>query len=214
MQFSGVLRKTIDLDDAPTRGLNCTSLPPDEEDRLFYEVEQVLARVDALDRHYNIAPNTPDISLARAKALLSDIFKIDASNPKFWLELSMELALRHIPGFSHRRPDKKKHGAPREWTNERLTQLFADIEYCKKMTGMTVKDICRLLPRANGYAKRWGNCRSQGLRKQYSQAKALIRDSLLFDHPASDAEIRASAISSREIEDAIGLHALKHPLAS
>jgi hypothetical protein len=91
MRFTGVLRKTIDLDDAPARGLNCTSLPSAEEDRLVYEVEQVLARVDALDRHCNIAPNTPDICLARAKALLSEVYKIDVSNPKFWLELSMEL---------------------------------------------------------------------------------------------------------------------------
>ena len=162
MRFTGVLRKTIDLDDAPARGLNCTSLPSAEEDRLVYEVEQVLARVDALDRHYNIAPNTPDICLARAKALLSEVYKIDVSNPKFWLELSMELALRHIPGFSHRRPGKKKHGAPREWTDERLTQLLADIEYLKKTSGMTVKDICQRLPRAPGYAKRWGNCTSSG----------------------------------------------------
>jgi hypothetical protein len=101
-----------------------------------------------------------------------------------------------------------------------LTQLLADIEYLKKTSGMTVKDICQRLPRAPGYEKRWGNCTSQALRKQYSQAKAVIRD--LLDHQASDPEIAVSGdvkntISSREIEainGAIGLHALKHPLAS
>jgi hypothetical protein len=214
MQFSGVLRKSIDLDDAPARGLKCTSLPPEEEDRLVYQLEQILARLDALDRHYNIAPNTPHIDFARAKALLSDIYKIDASNPKFWMELSMALALRHIPGFSHRRPDKKKHGAPREWTNERLTQLLADIEYCKKTTGKTVKDICQRLPRASGYASRWGNCTGQGLCRQYSRARRLNCGLLLQCDPSSKVNAAVSGPDVDTIDAVIEGHALKRQLCS
>src|SRR5258708_22536452 len=103
---------------------------------------------------------------------------------------------------------KKKHGAPLEWSDEKYSQLFADIEYLKRATGMSARKICETLPRRRGYAERWGRHRSGTLRKRYTKANRRRRGVLFqFVLCGPAATIPANGID--HIEAAIEQHALK-----
>ena len=77
---------------------------------------------------------------------------------------------QYIPGFSFKDPNATKIGAPREWTNEQLCQLYADIEFLKRKTGLSVRALCKTLARRQGYAQRWGRYRRDALRKAYAES--------------------------------------------
>jgi hypothetical protein len=179
-QFTGCLRKTIDLAEAPARDLRrCFSLPPDESDLRRYAISEAKLRFAALDQFFELDSNAHNIWEQRAKALLARKYKIDPSGPDWSAKLTYRLAIEHVPGFSLKRINKKRHGAPREWTNEQFADLFADVESLKRTTKLSVKQICEKLPSAKSYVKRWGCYRPPGLRKQYLKAKSLSRG-LLF----------------------------------
>jgi hypothetical protein len=107
-----------------------------------------------------------------------------------------------------KRPGKKKIGAPREWSDERLSQLFADVEFLKKTTGESARDICEKLARKEKYSVRWGRQGAAGLRKAYAEANKRRRG-LLFQFVLGGVEATIPANGIDIVEAAIERHALK-----
>jgi len=102
---------------------------------------------------------------------------------------------------------KKKHGAPREWTDERRAQLIADIEYLRKTAGKSIREICKILPRRTGYSARWGRETGEALRREYGQARK--RNDVLFDLIFCGAEETIPGNGLDRIAAAIQRHALQ-----
>ena len=205
--FTGLLLQTIDLNSGPSRGLRAAvALPPDESDLVEYVRSELTKRWAAFDGFFGLdSRRTIDIWEQRAKALIERQFGVKADEPQWWRHFAVRIATRHVPGLSLRAANKKRHGAPREWNDERLAQLFADIEYVKKTRGISVRQICKELPRKRGYAKRWGQLHSPGLREAYYKAKKSSH-SLLFQLVLCG---HATKPGIDLIETAINLHALK-----
>jgi hypothetical protein len=131
---------------------------------------------------------------------------------RFFERVGMALARRYVPGFAIRDPlKKKKHGAPREWTDERRAQLIADIEYLRKASGRSIREICKILPRLRGYSARWGRETGEALRVEYGQAKK--RKDLLFDLTFCGPEATIPGNGLDRIEAAIQRHALQIKLS-
>jgi len=208
--FIGSLRKPIDLAEAPACGLRAAfALSPDESDLRTYAVSELAARFKSLDEFFELNSDARDIWEQRAKALVARKYSINPSDPNWWARLTFCLAVGHVPGLSLMRGGRKKHGAPREWTNELLAQLFADVEFLKKTTKLSVNEICRRLPRATNYAKRWRRYGPAGLRKQYLKAKSCSRG-LLFQFVLCGAAAVTKPTNRIDLVDAaIKLHALK-----
>ena len=209
--LTGCLRNPIDLTAAPARGLaRSLGLPPDANDVRSYARSELKVRFAALDEFFGLDFNAQDIWQQRAKALVARKYNIDPSASDWWVELTLCLAQKHVPGLSLKRADKKNHGAPRQWTDEKLAQLFADIEFLKRTTKLSVKNICDRLPKAKHYVERWGSHKPQGLRKQYLKAKSLTAG--LFFRVALCGPSGASASDSSLIAGAIERHAINCPL--
>lgn len=179
-KFTGSLLKKIDPDEALALGLRAAlALPPGEEDIAAHIQREERARWIALDKHFALDSTATDIAERRAKLLIALDTGTDVADPQWWERVGIALARRHVPGFAIRDPlKKKKHGAPREWTDERRAQLIADIEYLRKTSGKSIREICRILPRLRGYSARWGRETGEALRTEYGQAKK--RTDLLF----------------------------------
>ena len=170
----------------------------------------MLARFVELDKLFGLASDSADIWQQRAKALVEHEFGIPskAAATDWWSLLAYQLALQFAPGFSLRPIGKKKHGAPPKWTNERLAQLFADVEFLHKKTGMKVRRICVSLPQREGYRKRWGHYSGDNLRKAYARAKKRRQDPMFeLELCGTDAMIRTNGMNG--IEAAIKRHALR-----
>jgi hypothetical protein len=207
--FTGDLRKPIDLTEAPARGWGAAlALPPDESDLLVYARSELASRFKSLDEYFGLKSNAPDIWEQRAKALIARKCNIDPSDPNWWGKLTLYFAKGHVPGLSFRRGDRKKHGAPREWTDERLAQLFADVEFLKRTTKLSVNELCKRLPRATNYARRWGSHGTDALRKQYLEAKRRSCEPRFQFVLSGRAEI-FTANRTDLVDAAIKLHALK-----
>jgi hypothetical protein len=185
--------------------------PPDESDIKAYVVSETKARFAELDRFFKLKSDTPDIWERRGKALLTYQFDFhsDRSEQEWWTAFAYWLACRHVRGFTLKMPGEKKHGAPREWTFRRLTELFADVEFLKKKTGLSVSRICETVLRRKEYAKRWAQFGVDALRKAYSEAKKLRRENLLFAMQLSGPAAIIPAEGIDPIQAAIDLHSLK-----
>ena len=208
-RFTGSLLKKIDPDDAPALGLRAAfALPPSEEDIAAHIQSEEKARWITLDKHFGLDSTAPDIAERRAKLLIAFDTGTDVADPQWWERVGIALARRYVPGFSIRDPlKKKKHGAPREWTDERRAQLIADIEYLRKTSGKSIREIRKSLPRLTGYSARWGRETGEALRVEYGQAKK--RNDLLFDLIFCGPEAAIPANGIDRIEAAIQLHALQ-----
>jgi hypothetical protein len=207
--FIGVLREAIDLGQAPARGCRLAlALPPDDSDRLAYAQSGLQARWEALDNFYKLNSSAADIWEQRAKALVERKFGVRSTGPQWWARLACSIAGANVPGFSFRRADTKRIGAPDKWTDERLAQLFADVEYLKRKSPMSVRQICQRLPQKKEYKARWSKFNAAALRKAYLEAKKRSRG-LLFKITLCG--VAATIPSNRvdPIEAAIELHALK-----
>jgi hypothetical protein len=211
--FAGSLRKPIDLTEAPAGGLRAAfALPPDESDLLSYAASEIAVRLKSMDEFFGLNSKARDIWEQRAKALVARTYSVDPCDPNWWASLTFCLAKGHLPGLSLKGDNrKKKHGAPRQWTEELLAQLFADVEFLKKTTKLSVNEICKRLPRATNYVKRWGYFRPAGLRKQYLEAKRSSRG-LLFQFVLCGAAATILANRLDPVDAAIELHALKRPM--
>jgi hypothetical protein len=195
--------------DAPALGLRAAfALPPSEEDIAAHIQSEEKARWIALDKHFGLDSTAIDIAERRAKLLIALDTGTDGADPRWWERVAIALARRYVPGFAIRDPlKKKKHGAPREWTDERRAQLIADIEYLRKTSGKSIREICKFLPRLRGYSARWGRETGEALRTEYGQAKK--RTDLLFQLILCGAEATIPANGIDRIEAAIKLHALQ-----
>jgi len=121
MRFTGILRKPVDLDEAPARDFRaCFAIPADESDRKAYAVSQFEARWEAFDHCFELDSGSRDIWQFRVMALLAHIHKVDRTDPRFWAKLALRIANGRVPGLSLKKSDKKRHGAPREWSDQRL----------------------------------------------------------------------------------------------
>jgi len=210
--FAGILRKPIDLAEAPARGLRATlAVPPDESDLEAYARSELDRRWIALDEFFGLNSKAPNIWEQRAKALIERRYGLSPDAPQWWGRLVIHLAKGCVPGISFRQAAKKKHGAPSKWNDERLAQLFADVEYMKAKHRMTVRGICELLPKKKEYALRWGKFNAAGLRKAYLEAKKRS-DQLLFKLVLCGAAATIPASRTDTIASAIELHALKPPI--
>ncbi len=207
-KFTGRLLKKIDLDEAPALGLRRPlALPPNEEDMVAHIQSELAAGWLALDKHFGLDSTAADIIERRAKRLIAHDTGIYVTDPRWWERVATTLACRHVPGFAVREPVKKKHGAPREWTDQRCAQLIADVEYLRKTSGKSVREICKILPRLRGYSARWGRETAEALRKQYGQARK--RTNLLFNLLLCGAASTIPGSRIDRIEAAIQLHALQ-----
>jgi hypothetical protein len=208
-KFTGSLLKKIDPDEAPTLGLRAAfALPPSEEDIAAHIQSEERARWNALDKHFGLDSTATNITERRAKLLIALDTGTDVADPQWWERVAIALARRYVLGFSIRDPlKKKKHGAPREWTDERRAQLIADIEYLRKTSGKSTREICKILPRLRGYSARWGRETGEALRVEYGQARK--RNDVLFDLIFCGPEAAIPANGIDRIEAAIQRHALQ-----
>jgi hypothetical protein len=92
---------------------------------------------------------------------------------------------------------------------ERLAELFADVEFLKKKTGLSGSRICELLLRRKPYAERWAQFRVEALRKAYSGAKKLRRQKFLFEMELCGPAAIIPANGIDRIQAAIDLHSLR-----
>jgi hypothetical protein len=208
-KFTGSLLKKIDPDETPALGLRgAFALPPSEEDIATHLQNEERARWIALDKHFGLDSTAIDIAERRAKLLIALDTGTDVADPQWWERVALALARRYVTGFSIRNPlKKKKHGAPREWTDERRAQLIADIEYLRKTSGKSIREICKMLPRLGGYSARWGRETGEALRVEYGQAKK--RTDLLFNLIFCGAEATIPANGIDRIAAALQRHALQ-----
>src|SRR5262245_2640852 len=133
--FSGLLLKPIDLLEAPSRGIGASlAAAPDNDDRFAYFKSEVQARWEVLDEFFQLDNRQSDIWEQRAKALIMRKFGIRSDDPNWWGRFAVQMATSELPGFALQKHNRRKRGAPREWTNERLAEWFADIEYLKRTT--------------------------------------------------------------------------------
>jgi hypothetical protein len=204
--FFGLLLKRMDIFEAPSRGLRAAlAADPDESDMIAHLKEELEARWRALDEFFSLDGKATDIWQQRTRALIEHEFGVRPNDPDWCKRLAVKMACHLVPGFSVRNPGQRRRGGPREWTNQRLAQLFADVEYLKRTTRKSVQEICRTLLRKGPYARRWGIHRPEALRKAYSTANKLRRESLAFAAELSE----LAATRPNAIDVAIELHSLK-----
>jgi len=211
--MTGRLLMPIHTDDARARGLRASfALDPDRSDILAHVGKEWRVRWADFDKLFGIKANDNgvDIWQQRAKALVAYEFDIDPRDPQWWGHFAAKLAFRYVPGFSVKGPGQKRHGAPREWNDEQLCQLFADVEFLKKQNAIrSVRAACVALRSRKGYAKRWGRYPSEALRRAYVTANKMRRQRLHFQLQLCGAAASIPANRIDPIEAAIDLHALK-----
>jgi hypothetical protein len=208
--LTSLLIKPIHLEDAKPRGLRASfAQAPDESDIKAYLVSEIKARFAALDTFFRLKSDSPDIWERRAKALVAYQFDLqpDCPDQEWWVAFTWYLVSRHLPGFALKSPGEKKRGAPLEWTFKRFAELFADVEFLRRKTRLSVTSICRVLSKQKGYERRWGNFGAQALRKAYVEAKKLRRQNFLFELELCGPSIAANGIDP--IQAAIDAHSLK-----
>jgi hypothetical protein len=207
--LTGPLIKPIHLGEAKPWGLRASfALPPDESDIKAHWEREVITRLDALDSFSGLESDSRDIWERRGKAVFAYLFDFqsDRRDQEWWMAFTCHL-LRFVPGFTVKMPGEKKRGAPREWTFKRLAELFADVEFLRRKTRLSVNSICRALPKRKGYESRWGNFGAQALRKAYVEAKKLRRQNFLFELELCGPSIAANGIDP--IQAAIDAHSLR-----
>jgi hypothetical protein len=179
--LTGRLLKPVDLSEAKPRDVRAQlDLAPDESDVLAYAEDEFGARAAELNEFLSLPRDARDPEQT-AKALIEREFGIPRDAQNWWPRLAACLIRKTVPGFSFIKANKKKHGAPVEWTPERLMQLFADVEFFKRK-GLRVTAICRFLPIRAGYKQRWAAWHNHegALRRAYCKANELRQKDFLF----------------------------------
>ena len=139
------------------------------DDVKAFAIDECDKRLVAFDLLYRIEPHRADLWEQRVKALLAHTIGIKLNEP--WKNIFWHLAPHHVPGFRFKQIGQRKSGRPSKWTDQRLAQLFADVEILKRKQGLSVSSICRLLPNKVGYGRRWKGFKSTALRNAYLEAK-------------------------------------------
>lgn len=210
--LTGLLNKPIHLGEAKPQGLReLFALPPGKSDIETHWGRELTKRFGAFDSFFGLASDSPDIWERRGKAAFAYLFNFqsDRRDQEWWMAFTCHLLRDRVPGFSVKMPGEKKHGRPLEWTFDRLAELFADVEFLRKKTGLSVSAICGLLMRQKLYAKRWGQCPVEVLRKAYSTANKLRRQNFLFKMELCGPAALIPANGIDPIRAAIDRHSLK-----
>jgi hypothetical protein len=206
----GGLLKAIDLGEAKPRGLRASlALAPDETDVRAHLEDELRARAAELIEFLGLPREGWDLEQL-AKALIEREFGIPRGAQNWWERFAACLIQKYVPGFSLIKVNKKKHGAPLEWTPERLMQLFADVEFFKRK-GLSVAAICKFLPTKQGYRERWAAWADQdrALSRAYYRAHELCQKDWLFLVELCGGEALIPERRGDLIEKAIERHALK-----
>src|SRR5262249_47862978 len=170
--FTGLLRKPIHLNDAKPGWLKPQfALPRDTDDLKAYVRDEYAKRLVELDEFFGLNSNAADIWERRAKALIGYEFGIESNGKEWWPRFALDLAARYVPGFKIKQLGQKKSGRPHTWSDQRLAQLFADVEFLKRKTGRSARNICGKLPAKSGYEKRWRDYGGDMLRKKHLEAE-------------------------------------------
>jgi hypothetical protein len=205
--FTGLLSKPIHLNDAKPGWLKREfALRRDRDDVKAFAIDEYDKRLAAFDLLFRIDSRSADCWGQRVKALLAHKFGINSKEP--WETIFWYLAPQHVPGFIFKLIGQKKRGRPSKWTDELLAQLFADVEFLKRKRGLSVSNICRMLPTKSGYERRWKGFKGAALRNAYLEAKKR-RQILSFEFFLCGPHAVLSPTPVDLIEATIKLHALK-----
>lgn len=207
--FTGVLRTPINLHNAPAGPLEeVAGLPASKRERVAFHQAEIQKRLAAFDRHFGLPSDVNDIWERRAKALLNLKYNIAVDRPHRWRRYFFILAEELVPGFSVS-PTNVGPGAPKEWTDLRLAELLADVEFLKRKQKLSERQICTLIGAEKGYGERWGLFRG----KPHALRKALTLARKRFEQPSFLkyfwAEVRAPGQTADPIDLLIKKHALK-----
>jgi len=206
-RFTGLLSKPIRLDDAKRGWLKREfALQRNSNDVKTFAIDEYAKRLAAFDLLFRIDSRSADCWEQRVKALLADIIGIKSNEP--WKTIFWHFAPHYVPGFKFKQIGQRKSGRPTKWTDERLAQLFADVEFLKRERGLSVSNICRMLPNKIGYERRWKGFKGAALRNAYLEAKK-HRKTLSFEFFLCGPNAILSQTPVDLIAAAIGLHALK-----
>jgi hypothetical protein len=170
-------------------------LPPDQSDIKNHIVSERCRHIKALDAHFALDVNAPDLPKQRAKAIIDDVYGVPADSPDWWARLSWELMTTHIPGFSFGR-----RGRPRKWTFDDLLALGKDIRALKaRYPDLKGDDFYRALQRR--HPKTWGQFGIPALRKAYAEEQALGRNYKSAVLPGQPISAARSAVRQRTKRD-------------
>jgi hypothetical protein len=180
--FTGLLVKPIDLEAAKPNSLVAVlAQGPNEKDIIQHVEDELAARWKALDEFFELDSNRSDIWERRGKALMCHELNISPDDPRCWEKIATRIAQRHVLGFSIKKI-RRKRGAPIGWTDQRLAQLFADVEYLRREK-KSIRTACGVLVTSSRFRSRWGDYggkfRRKGvaiLIKAYHKAKNKLRD--------------------------------------
>jgi hypothetical protein len=145
-----------------------------------------------------VAPSTKRAALTAAAASLEKVYGprflklfsyhgINPKDPDAWMRLAVSLAVVHVPGFRIEHPA----GAKLFWTDERLAQLFADVEVLRKRK-FKVARACQKLASDERYRERYEGCSDATLRRCYMEARNLL---IKASHPRAGSSSIAKLIS-------------------
>lgn len=208
--FKGILRIPIDPRKAKPGPLRAVvGLQANTLETTNYIREEIKKRLSALDRMFSLPSRAPDIWEPRAKAILSREFEIEPNASDWWQALTFALAHRYIPGFSRRKPNKARPGAPTGWTDLRFAQLLADVEFLKHRYKLSDRRICAIISSKKEYRARWRSYH----RKPESLRKALVHARKRFKQKSFLryfwAEVSAPGQPFKPIDLLIKKHAIK-----
>jgi hypothetical protein len=190
------LAKRINISKAePSLLRQLCELPPDESDIKKYINSERFRHLKALDAHFGLDANAPNLSEHRGKAIVAYVYGVPADSPDWWSRFSGALMVRHIPGFSFGR-----RGHPLIWTFNVLLALGKDIRALKaRYPDLKGDDFYRALQIR--HPKTWGQFGIPALRKAYAKEQALGRNYKSAVLPGQPISAARSAVRQRTKRD-------------
>jgi hypothetical protein len=151
-KYSGVLNEPM-LVRAPEAGGGLLEISPSVSEQESADrklEEQLIARLEALYRHYNIDPLVAGADF----------------------QLVAALATTHIPGFRYALEPKKRRGAPDKWRGSKGLELLGDVMVLLGK-GKSALSACRILATNRKYAGRYDGETPKNLYRRYQELKSL-----------------------------------------
>jgi hypothetical protein len=196
------------LDDAPVTGLErAFALPPSREDYENYVLQTWRGRLHEGAANMGMAVGR-EFGEALSDALIMH-------NPKLLRKAgSRENVIWYALADSIRRPGYPKNGRPRD-SYDRLAQVYADLNFLKRKTGLSIRVICQNIlnplmhKKYKLYEERYHGLNAVSLRKKYQQAAKLEKTDFRFVLFLSGHEGLLPNNDNNAMDAAIERHALK-----